>query len=378
MLHFSWRKRRISVNNRILFLYNAVSTEEKMSNTILGECASPLTVAEVFRALQETGSEVFPLNLRSPQQLEECIRESDPFQMAFVTAEGFLDMPETLYDGTGAMLVRRLLGENGIPYTHSCPEGMRKCRNKDLTYKALSDAGIDVPAFTVICPKEDVEYTSKIERLEETVGYPFFVKPVGGGSSICIDRNSVVANRNALFQRVKMIGDVLGGHSVLVEKHLAGREYTIGVLASTEKYVLPVVAFPVGTGVRSALDKFSYRQSQEGIEILEVASPKGRFLAEMALRVFDALGTRDLIRIDIKEDDSGRAYVIDVNGTPSISPNSSIATMACAAGLEHRELVGVLLYSAMAREGIPVSSRLMESITGPMLKIRTYHSSMVA
>lgn len=361
---------------RILFVYNTVSYEEKVRNYTLGECASPVTVGKVYEALISTGCEVVPLNLNSPLQLEEAVSNQD-FDAAFVIAEGFLNEPSSLYDGSGAMRIREILDNAGVPSTHSSSEAMNMCRNKDATYHMLSAFDIPVPSFAVIGSNE-VNLEEKLAALEANVGYPLFVKPVGGGCSICIDSNSICYSRRELTERITMVQAVLENQPVLVEEYLSGREYTVGVLGNGEKYVLPVIGFAADSGVRSAADKGIFFSAAAQTQVLSEQNPICRHLMSIAEKTFEVLGVRDIVRIDIKENSQGIGHVIDVNGTPSLAASGSIVTMAAAAGIEHREVVALVLYAVIARENLPIPSELEAIVSEPLRKLRSLKGTLVA
>lgn len=360
---------------RVLFVFNSATYEEKAQNQVLGECASSITVASVYEALLKTGSDVIPLNLSNPVQLEEIIT-AQGVDMAFVIAEGFLDLPHTFYDGSGAMMVREILNKHGVPYTHSSPESMKVLRNKDCTHSLLSSAGIKVPSFAVIGPEDHLE--AKAEKLEGDMFYPLFVKPAGGGSSICIDKHSVVNDRRELVDRVGMIRRVLDNQPVLIETYLPGREYTVCVVGNQERFVLPVIAFPSDAGVRSAADKGAFRHVNTQVELLPDMHPVALNLTGIAEKAFGVLGAQDIIRLDLKEDSQGICHVIDVNGTPSLGGTGSVVTMAAAAGIQQEEMVALIFFEAMARENCPMPSPLTEMVAEPIMKLRALHGHKVA
>jgi len=360
---------------RILFVYNSASIEEKAQNFALGECATAVTIGEIYETLLKTGREVIPLNLADPQQLEQLIA-GHQVDMAFVIAEGFIDVPFTMFDGSGAMTIREILRDHGVPYTHSCPEVMKILRNKDCTHTVLSAAGIKVPSFAVVDGEEDVEaFAGKLER---DMPYPLFVKPAGGGSSICIDNFSVVYNQKELVERVGMIRKLLGSQPILVETYLPGREYTVGVFGNRERFVLPVIGFAPEGGVRSPAEKGLLRPTNVDMEILPDTHPIAMSLTGLALKAFEVLGAQDIIRIDVKEDVNGVCHVIDVNGTPSLGANGSIAAMAAAGGITIQEMVALILYEAMCRENCPVTSQFADMVAEPLSKLRALNGPKVA
>ncbi|NLK00073.1 MAG: hypothetical protein GX318_02395 [Clostridia bacterium] len=365
------------MKNRVFFLFNTVSIEEKLESRAYNECANPLTVAAVYEALQKTGCEIIPINVLNPRQVEEYACKYHPVDIAFNIAEGFLDIPTTLYDGTGAMKTRKLLKTLGIPSTHSCPEVMKICRNKNLTHDVLSGAGINVPIHGVIHPASHMSLISQIRDLESKLDYPMFVKPAGGGSSICIDENSIVWDRQGLVQRIELVRAVLGDYPILVETYLSGVEYTVGVMGGVaDSIILPIIEFPEDIGVRSLQCKAASKEA--AVEFLGVDDPGSVELIDMAARSFQELGARDIIRIDIKKDSMGRCYVIDVNGTPSLSNTASIVKMSQEAGVCLEGLISILLYKAMLREGVAPGGQLVEMVSEPSLKLRSYYEYELA
>ena len=139
--------------------------------------------------------------------------------MAFVIAEGFKDLPHTLYNGQGAALVRKYLSKYNIPSSHSSVESMEICRNKDWTYAKLREKNIPVPEFLVFYS----HFSGNMDALYEDtlkIGYPLMVKPAGGGNSIGISSKSVVYNFLALKKQITYLNETLGPSTLIIEKYL--------------------------------------------------------------------------------------------------------------------------------------------------------------
>lgn len=344
------------LKQRVLFLYNWVPDHQRTSR--FHECAKTETVERIIEALTSYEMDVVPVNVFNAAQLEEDIHRYTPIDVAFVIAEGFLDEPDSLYDGTGPLRIRAILESYGIPYTHSGVDTMEACRNKDLTYEILGKNGIAIPRFYVFSEKEEKK---DIEEAEKMVGYPMFVKPAGGGGSIGIDPQSVVRNRDEFTAKIAQLRKLIGEQPIIVETYLSGREYTVGVIGNGNPDVFPIVAFPEHFSVRSQQVKSIEYQARSEFELLEMLNPKGMNIRETAVRVFQALGAHDLIRLDMKEDELGNVYVIDVNGTPSLAAKGSLAYMAESLTISHSELVGFLLYVTMTRAGLNIPFILQDT-----------------
>lgn len=145
--------------------------------------------------------------------------------------------------------------------------------------------------------------------------YPLFVKPLAEGSSKGIKQSNVIHNIKELCQVVEGIhSSATSAPAVLVEKFLAGREFTVGILGTgDDAWVLgvsemawrgksdPDVDFDVGfTTERSKSD-----DDWDGIAD-EIPANREDPLVEractVALRAWRALRCRDGGRVDIRLD----------------------------------------------------------------------------
>lgn len=345
---------------RILFLFNAVPARWRQGP--YSDCLTWETVRQIYRALLEGGTEVYPLNLRSRRQLERALVRLPEPHLAFVLAEGFLDEPHTLYDGSGAASVRLLLKHYGIPASHSSVETMEVCRHKNLTYEVLEKYGFPAPRHILLEPGRG-DLDSQLARVVAELEFPLFVKPNGGGNSIGIDVDSLVCDYEQLRGKVSFLLDTLGHLPILVEEYLPGQEVTIGVLGQSPSYVLPPLVFLSGR-IRTTAVK---REPNEAVTIL-AGDERYISLASMAARVFARLGARDALRLDLRADAQGNFYIIDVNGTPSLSPTSSLTAMAASLGLNFSQLINFILYQSLLSYGFLPGIKLQD-LVAPVLGV---------
>lgn len=326
---------------RIAFIYNSVSDAKRRG--MLVECAPRHTVTAIEHALVQGGYELIPINLHSRDQLEGIFGELGKPDFAFCIAEGFLAEPQTLFNGCGAAMVRQVLTELNVPFSHSSVAAMELCRYKDRTYHALQAHGVSCPWHLHLFAQDTLlDLDCRL--------FPLFVKPAGGGNSVGIDAGSVVNSQEQLARRILSLHHSLGPINLIVEKFLPGSEYTVGVIGNAKPVVLPPIAF-ANNLIRSSDVK--RRENDNGpVHIISHKEPLYCQLRELALSTFLALGCSDAIRIDIMADSEGNLYVIDVNGTPSLAPSASLAQMAAAAGIDYTGFVNLLVYFGLERIGL--------------------------
>ena len=356
----------------ILFAYNQVSQRERKG--LFRECIPTEDVDAIRGALIKTNNHILSLDLLTPEQLDEFISKHQPIDLAFVLAEGYKDIPHTLYSGHGAAMVRKQLNKYHIPCALSSIESMETCRNKDLTYLKLKKKSIPIPGYFVFDTHlrfNRIKLHSQIEK----IGFPLMIKPAGGGDSIGITPKSLVHNLQELKNRFIGLKKELGPEKLIIEKYLPGREYTVGVLGSkAKKYILPIIGFPKDHGIRYTATKKKEYQMREKFEIIYRNDERFKKLAQIAVNTFDAVGASDAIRIDFMEDESGNTYVIDVNGTPALSLTGSLTFMASKIGLTHSQLIKLIFYESIVRYNLAPTYLLEEIISKIQAKLATYYS----
>ncbi len=361
------------MKQKVLFVYNWVPDNLRINE--YSESASTATVNYIQETLTAFHMEVVSLNVQNPEQMVQAIKDNAPIDVAFVIAEGFLDEPVSLYDGTGALRVRQILEMYRIPYTHSGVKSMEICRNKDITYQILGTKGINIPKFFVF---SDVNQMDNISKAEGVVGYPMFVKPSGGGNSIGIDERSIVSNRKDLIEKLKQLRELTGNQPIIAETYLSGREYTVGIIGNEIPQVMPIIAFPEDFTVRSQQVKKVEYKERERFEFIAPTEQLGLKIREIAIQVFDAIGANDIIRIDLRQDHHGNVFVIDVNGTPSLAYKGSLAYMAERVDITHEGFIGFLLYTTLLRNALPINELLEENALKVMLQLNGNFDNQVA
>ena len=281
------------------------------------EFDSPETIAFLRRALESAGHQVTELGNGRPL-LEALMR--DPPDLVFNLAEGSGSSRsrEARVPAVCEML--------GIPYTGSDPLTLAVALDKDVTRRLVSASDMEVPDGIVIeldANDYDGDFAEFPPTIEESgLTLPLIAKPVSEGSSKGIRAKNLIT-------RPEDIGPVIVelwqryGQPVLVEEFIVGDEVTVAVLGNGQ----PRVFGTMKISPRQPTDHFVYGlevkrdwRNRVDYEIpAKLPAAVNARLEEAAIAVYDALGCRDVARLDFRIRD-GVPYFIEINPLPGLNP----------------------------------------------------------
>lgn len=156
---------------------------------------------------------------------------------------------------------------------------------------------------------------------EELQDFPLFIKPACEGSSKGIHPFSKVTCPSELEDGVQKLQGRFPGQSILVEKYLAGNEYTVSLLGTgNSAKVLGSLQLnwsnPADGGFFTVSNK-----NEEGNDHLDQNvdahnNPEVQASEDLALRAWRALECYDVGRVDVRFGANGKPYVLEVCLTP--------------------------------------------------------------
>ncbi len=313
---------------------------------LLAECDSDETIAAVGQALQERHQVVF---IESDEKAYARLKRQRP-QLVFNIAERVVGPNRESHIPTVCEML-------DIPYTGSDPLTLGVCLDKSRAKEILSYHGIPNPGFWI------VETPSGIPA---GVRLPAIVKPLTEGSSKGIKNNSLVRSLGDLYERVDEITTTYK-QPVIVERFLAGREFTVGVLGNTPNYeILPIVEIdhsqlPSGAApIYSYEAKWVWDRPENPLDIFRCPAPVSPMLKakieNVVTRTCAVLRIRDWCRIDVRLDEKGEPNILEVNPLPGILPkpedNSCLPKAARTAGYSYSDLIHRVVEEASKRCGL--------------------------
>jgi len=201
-----------------------------------------------------------------------------------------------------------------IPYIASSKTALDNESDKNIAKKIMQKANIKTADFFITNPGEHLNESSI------PLKFPLFIKPVTGGDSRGIDKNSIVLNFESFTAKVLDIKTKQNSPS-LAEVYLSGKEYSVGIFENSVDRSLR--AMPIEIIVKKNIDgncilDFDVKKNDEEKVILVTDSKIFKKLSKLAKASFKALGGKSLGRIDIKMNDLGVPHFVEANLMPGL------------------------------------------------------------
>ena len=328
---------------RIGITYNLKGGARTPSGKILAEDHDEeLDLPETLHAIREVltgeGHEVFLLG--GDLEIIEKIRKEE-IEFVFNIAEGFHGRSREAH-------IPSLLEMMQIPYSGSDPLGLAATLDKAVTKRIAISLSVPTPDFWI------VDERNALDEIPDR--FPLFVKPACQGSSKGIRCSSRVENRRELRAEADRLFQNYPEDFVMVEEYIPGREFTVGVLGNRSPEILGVMEISFRNKARkdfcySLETKRNWREEVEYHVPPELDREVEQGICDAAIRIFKALGLRDVARFDFRVNpDKPPFYFLEVNPLPGLSPESGdLVILAQKKGWSYRELILKITHLALSR-----------------------------
>lgn len=239
-----------------------------------------------------------------------------------------------------------LLELAGVPCLGSDALALSVSLDKALTKTVVRAAGVATPDWRVVgASGSGVDLAG-----------PLFVKPRYEGTAKGIapsSRCETPADLAAEIDRQR----ALYGQDLLVERFVAGAEFTVGVIGTgDEAEALPVMqrATERETGIGlHALERHEDAAAPFAYDVDAVLSPElEAALQRDALAVHRALECRDFSRSDFRVGPEGTVWFIEINPLPTFAPDGTFAILAELAGQTYEAFLSRVLARGLERLGV--------------------------
>lgn len=310
----------------------------KESPVVAVVCGGPSAEAEVSRVSGKCVAEALRASYAnvSLMELDEFVDEGFGKQFTDVVFPAFHGPPGE--DGTFQGFLEVL----GIPYV-GCDVPASACAmDKVIAKQLFRMRGLPLADDVVLYREEGAEAGAR--RVLDALGDDVVIKPSSQGSALGVvfgkDVDDLVPAIEEAFEF---------DERVLVERRIEGKEITVAVLQRVGTEALPVIEITTPAG--SWYD-YEHRYTP-GLSdhIMPAPLPEAQYrrTQEVGVLAFEALGCRDLSRVDFVVPDEGEPIVLEVNTMPGMTPTSLYPDAAREAGISFEELVALLIERAVAR-----------------------------
>ena len=228
--------------------------------------------------------------------------------------------------------LQAMLDLAGLAYTGSNHIASAAAMDKDLSKRLFRSASIPT-ADWMMAPAAAAD-------IESTLGWPVVVKPSKQGSTVGLTVVREAADLAAALTLAASFDD-----EVMVEKFIAGREFTVGVLNGA--------ALPVGE-IISPGEVFDYQAKYQvggAREVFPADLPlaESAKLQEYALRAHRVLKLGAYSRVDFRRDANGGFWCLEANSLPGMTATSLLPQAALVAGITFPELLERICKGAIRR-----------------------------
>lgn len=322
--------------------------------TLVDDNAAPFDVPEDFNAELENENTITGLcesiqglghsvtRIGGIEKLVEFLVKGDKVDLIFNIAEG-------IWGNAREAQIPAILDAYRIPYTFSDPVTLAICLDKSVTKRLWLSYNLPTAPFIVLDSLKAIDLLQKNNG--SNIGFPLFVKPLREGSSKGVSTSSVVYDFNEL--RKNSVNILQNYHEpVIAEKFLEGREFTVAVLGNgAEAKILGAMEINV---TDNGLNIYGYEQKEEYLSRvtyqLVTETELLAKLSTLALSAYHSVKCLDAGRVDIRLDNTGVPFLLEINPLPGLDKeHSDLPIIGRMVGCSYEAIIASIIDSASAR-----------------------------
>ncbi|HTR90652.1 MAG TPA: D-alanine--D-alanine ligase family protein [Trebonia sp.] len=255
-------------------------------------------------------------------------------------------------DGT----IQGLLEMAGIRYAGAGVLASAAGMDKEYMKILFASRGLPIGRYVVMRDKDWGVSPSSPERkrvFDEVaeLGWPVFVKPARGGSSIGTSRVDAADGLEAAIEEARRYD-----RKVLVEALVSGVEVECAVLEGVDGGP-PEASVPGQIVVDPHSTWYDFEAKYLEDSRMEIPAPippdASARVRSLACAAFDAIGCEGLARVDFFYTPSGEVIVNEINTMPGMTPSSGFPMMWAASGVPLPQLIDRIIITALAKADGP-------------------------
>lgn len=264
----------------------------------------------VSTALSSLGYKIKNIDISSPDIFQSRHPE---FDIAFIALHGKFGE-----DGG----IQAILDLYGIIYTGSGVEASQRAMDKFATKETFVKHKIPTAEYVILTNEQCL-----VTNFPFT--YPIVVKPRAEGSSVGV---SIIQETNQLENALKEVSRY--GSDILIEKYIAGREVTVGILGDN---TLPVIE------LKPKQSFYNYEAKYQDTRTEYIVNPDLpenviKEIQAISLSAHKSLGCSGISRVDLIYSEQRGPIVLEVNTIPGLTERSLLPKAARAINIEFPQL----------------------------------------
>jgi len=244
-------------------------------------------------------------------------------------------------DGT----LQGLLEMANVPYVGCGVLGAALGMDKEKMKMVFAAVGLPNVEYFV-CRRNEWERSpaTVMNVVEQSLGYPCFVKPVNLGSSVGINK---AHNRAELEHAIQVAAEY--DRKIIIERGINCREVECAVLGNDEP-VASVIGEVISSGEFYDYNAKYLDGKSQTIIPADLSQATAEEVRRQAVRAFLATDLSGLARVDFFiERETGKVYINEVNTLPGFTEISMYPKLWLASGLPYPQLLDRLIELAIER-----------------------------
>ncbi|BAQ08955.1 D-alanine--D-alanine ligase [Sporosarcina sp. FSL W7-1349] len=265
---------------------------------------------------------------------------------SFLNGEGLPDIVFPLLHGTNGEdgTVQGLFEVMNLPYVGNGVLASSAGMDKVVMKQLFAQVGLEqVPYVHFIRSDWKKGKEQWLDRMEQELSWPMFVKPANLGSSVGISK---AADRQELSDAVELA--LKFDRKIIVEQGVTAREIEMGVLGNDE----PACSVTGEIKPIAAFYDYEAKYQDDSTELVipaDIPDEVAAKMEDMALRAYKVLDCAGLVRADFFVTAANEVLINEVNTMPGFTPTSMFPLLWQKTGVSYPELIDKLIELAWER-----------------------------
>jgi len=243
-------------------------------------------------------------------------------------------------DGT----VQGLCELAGLPYVGCGVLSSAIAMDKAFAKMAAKSLKIPQGEYLVFKREELADMEPALKKIRYKLGYPCFIKPSVGGSSIGIAK---AKNKQELKDAITLA--LKYDNKVIAEKFIKGREMEVGVLGQGAGAEASVVGEVIPDGEFYDYDAKYVKPGSKTPVPADIPEETAQEIRQYALELFRGIDGHGMARVDFFVNEDGKVLLNEINTVPGYTNISMYSKLWEASGVTRQALIEQLLEMASER-----------------------------